>query len=124
MYSPIVAILVAAANATELPREGSARQKLSVAASQTVRMGERKRSSTLWKKCGWYICQFRTHEENMSKTHNSTISGKSKHHPRVTRHGEKSTMPHTNHDKTHQHHRSIITKHVDENLQYRLTDRT
>lgn len=47
MYSPIVAMEVAAAKATEEPREGRARQKLRKAASQTVRMGERKRSSTL-----------------------------------------------------------------------------
>lgn len=54
---------VAAAKATELPREGRERQKARKAASQTVRMGERKRSSTLWKKWGfchwsvegWYI---------------------------------------------------------------------
>jgi hypothetical protein len=50
MYSPIVAIEVAAANATEEPSDGSARMKDSVAASQTVRTGERKRASTLWKK--------------------------------------------------------------------------
>ena len=37
MYKPIVAILVAAANATELPRLGSARMKLSVHASHTAR---------------------------------------------------------------------------------------
>ena len=53
MYSPIVAMDVAAAKATVLPREGRARQKESVAASQIVRMGELKRSSTLWKKWGW-----------------------------------------------------------------------
>lgn len=63
-----MAIDVAAANATELPREGNARMKLSVHASQTsedlykqmgiwlwfikyapVRIGERYLSSTLWK---------------------------------------------------------------------------
>ncbi len=53
MYRPTVAIEVAAAKATEEPREGRARQKERKAASQTVRMGERNRSSTLWKKCGW-----------------------------------------------------------------------
>jgi hypothetical protein len=58
MYSPIVAIEVAAAKATLEPREGRERQKERVAASQTVRMGERKRSSTLWKKCGCDIRLF------------------------------------------------------------------
>lgn len=43
---------VAAAKATEEPRDGRARQKERVAASQMVRMGERKRSSTLWKNDG------------------------------------------------------------------------
>ena len=37
MYKPIVAILVTAEKATELPRLGSARMKLSVQASHTVR---------------------------------------------------------------------------------------
>ena len=37
MYSPIVAILVAAENATELPRLGKPRMKLSVHASHTAR---------------------------------------------------------------------------------------
>jgi len=48
---------VAAAKATELPREGSARQNARKAASQTVRIGERNLSSTLWKKFGWWDCQ-------------------------------------------------------------------
>ena len=48
----MVAIEVAAAKATLEPRDGSARMKESVAASQTVRMGEEKRASTLWKKLG------------------------------------------------------------------------
>jgi hypothetical protein len=47
-----VAIEVAAEKATEEPREGRARQKARKVASQTVRMGERNRSSTLWKKRG------------------------------------------------------------------------
>ena len=50
MYNPIVAMEVAAAKATEDPREGRAKQKARKAASQTVRMGERNLSSTLWKK--------------------------------------------------------------------------
>ena len=48
---------VAAAKATELPSEGRARQNARKAASQTVRMGERNLSSTLWKKFGWWGCQ-------------------------------------------------------------------
>jgi hypothetical protein len=52
MYKPMVAMEVAAAKATLEPREGRARIKDRVAASQTARMGERKRASTLWKKCG------------------------------------------------------------------------
>jgi hypothetical protein len=53
MYRPIVAIEVAAAKATLEPREGMARRKARKAASQTVRMGERKRVSTEWKNDGW-----------------------------------------------------------------------
>jgi hypothetical protein len=49
----MVAMDVAAANATEDPREGSARQKERKAASQTVRIGDLNLSSTLWKKCGY-----------------------------------------------------------------------
>jgi hypothetical protein len=49
----MVAIDVAAAKATLEPREGRERMKLRVAASQTARMGERKRASTLWKNDGW-----------------------------------------------------------------------
>ena len=45
-----IAIEVAAAKATEEPRDGSERMKDSVAASQMARMGERNRASTLWKK--------------------------------------------------------------------------
>ena len=45
----MVAIEVAAANATLDPSEGNARQKESVADSHTARVGERKRASTLWK---------------------------------------------------------------------------
>jgi hypothetical protein len=52
MYRPMVAMDVAAAKATEEPREGRPRQKAQKAASQMVRTGARKRASTLWKKCG------------------------------------------------------------------------
>lgn len=51
-----MAIEVAAAKATEEPREGSARQKERKAASQTVRMGDLNLLSTLWKKCGCRHC--------------------------------------------------------------------
>lgn len=58
MYSPMVAIEVAAEKATVEPREGRARTKERVALSQMERIGERKRSSTLWKKAGmpWSYC--------------------------------------------------------------------
>lgn len=49
MYNPIVAIDVAAANATELPKLGSPRMKLRVQASQTVLIGDLRFRSTLWK---------------------------------------------------------------------------
>jgi hypothetical protein len=45
-----VAILVAAENATALPKLGRPRRKLSVHASQTVRIGDLRFTSTLWKK--------------------------------------------------------------------------
>ena len=48
----MVAILVAAENATVEPNEGIARRNDRVAASQTVRMGDWKRASTLVKKWG------------------------------------------------------------------------
>ena len=47
-----MAIDVAAAKATELPSEGRESRNARNAASQTVRMGERNLSSTLWKKLG------------------------------------------------------------------------
>ena len=49
----MVAMEVAAAKATEEPREGMARRKERNAASQTVRIGERKWASTEWKNEGW-----------------------------------------------------------------------
>ena len=49
MYSPIVAMEVAAVKATEEPRDGVARQKARKAASQMARIGERNLSSTLLK---------------------------------------------------------------------------
>lgn len=52
MYRPIVAIDVAAENATLEPREGSAKIKDNVAASQIARIGDRNRLSTLWKNPG------------------------------------------------------------------------
>jgi len=50
MYKPIVAMDVAAAKATELPREGRARQKDRNAASQIVLIGLPNRLSTWSKK--------------------------------------------------------------------------
>lgn len=52
MYNPIVAILVAAENATEDPRDGKPRQNARNAASQIVRTGLETRSSTWAKKEG------------------------------------------------------------------------
>jgi|SRR3569833_1555483 len=49
MYSPMVAIDVAAEKATVEPSDGMAKMNDSVAASQTVRIGDLKRASTLWK---------------------------------------------------------------------------
>lgn len=48
----MVAMEVAAEKATVEPSEGRARMKERVAPSQMARIGERKRSSTLWKKEG------------------------------------------------------------------------
>ena len=56
-------------------------------------------------------------------TYNSTVTRESKHHPRVTGHGEQATMPDTDHDKTHQHHGSILPKYIHENLQHGLAIR-
>ena len=49
-----------------------------------------------------------------------TISAESKHHPRVGRHGEKTTMPYTNHNKCHEGNCSILTENINQNLQDRL----
>ena len=49
-YSPMVAMDVAAENATVDPREGRPRKNESVHASQTVRTGVLDRLLTLWKK--------------------------------------------------------------------------
>lgn len=68
---------VAAAKATELPSEGRARQNARKAASQTVRIGERNLSSTLWKKFGWWNCQldFSVKTSEREKwTYDSTIT--------------------------------------------------
>lgn len=50
-----MAMDVAAAKATEEPREGRESRKARRAASQMVRMGERNLSSTLWKKRGCVV---------------------------------------------------------------------
>ena len=59
MYSPIVAMLVAALNATELPRLGRPRMKLSVHASHTSMMvsveAEKGRTRGAHR-CGWATC--------------------------------------------------------------------
>jgi len=52
MYSPIVAIEVAAEKATDDPSDGKARQKARNAASQIVLMGAWNLSSTWWKNAG------------------------------------------------------------------------
>lgn len=52
MYKPMVAIDVAAKNATVDPREGSARRNDKIAPSHMVRIGALKRASTLLKKNG------------------------------------------------------------------------
>lgn len=49
VYNPIVAILVAALKATEEPRDGRDRRKERLQASHTVRTGDFRRESTLWK---------------------------------------------------------------------------
>ena len=76
-----MAIEVAAAKATEEPREGRARQNARKAASQTVRMGERNLSSTLWKKWGWKLLVYSLSSsygsrigKKIGETHNSTVS--------------------------------------------------
>ena len=128
-----MAMEVAAAKATVEPREGKARQKDRKAASQTVRIGERKRSSTLWKKCGYMRVRFgmiRMELRGISKhfremeTYNSAVSGKGKHHPRVRGHGEQSAMPDADHDQTHQNYSSIVPEDVNKDLQDWLSDRT
>ena len=61
MYSPIVAILVAAENATELPRLGRPRMKLNVHASHTdVRVSlaevESEKDAGMAYRYGWVTC--------------------------------------------------------------------
>ena len=116
-----MAMEVAAAKATEEPREGRARQKARKAASQTVRMGERKRSSTLWKKCGLNFMLVQLLMLGWRGTYNPTISRKRKHHPRIRCHREKSAMPNTNHNQTHQDHCPIRSKNIYKDLKNRLS---
>lgn len=52
MYRPMVAMDVAAENATDDPRDGRARRKDRITASQIVRIGDWNRASTLAKKWG------------------------------------------------------------------------
>lgn len=52
MYKPMVAMDVAAENATDDPRDGRARRKESVTASQMVRIGDWNWASTSVKKWG------------------------------------------------------------------------
>ena len=61
-------------------------------------------------------------EGSLGRTYNTAVSGKGKHHSRVTRHAEESTMPHANHNQAHQHHRAIVAKHIRENLQHGLPE--
>ena len=106
---------VAAAKATDEPREGRARQKERVAASQTVRMGERNLSSTLWKKCGFKQSD-KIFGEGGNGTYDSAVASECKHHSRVRSHGEKSTMPNADHDQAHEHYGSVVSKNIDEDL--------
>ncbi len=121
----MVAMEVAAAKATEEPREGRARQKARKAASQTVRTGERKRPSTLWKNCGWNRMSILKHRfQEWEETYDSAISCKGKHHSRVRGHGEQPAMPYANHDHAHKDHCTVVSKNINKNLQYWLADGT
>lgn len=53
-------------------------------------------------------------------TYDAAISGKGKHHPGITGHGEQATMPHADDDQAHQHHGTVVAKDVDEDLQHGL----
>ena len=95
MYSPIVAIDVAAAKATEEPSDGSERMKESVAASQTARTGERNRLSTLWKNgcCGLWSARGKARGWASGDTHDAPVARKRKHHAAVAGHAKESAVP-------------------------------
>lgn len=122
MYRPMVAIDVAAPKATELPSEGRDRQKARKAASQTVRMGERNLSSTLWKNFGWSNSQISLQVRNWGGPYNSSITGKGKHHSGIRGHREESTVPDTDHHKGHQNHGSVVSTCIGKNLEYWLPE--
>jgi hypothetical protein len=119
---------VAAAKATLLPREGRARQKERKAASQTVRIGDLNRSSTLWKKLGWDDCQWVIltgggMKNNKEQTYKTTIAAKSEHHAAVGSHREESTMPDADNDQSEECKCSIRSKDINKDLQYWLSIR-
>jgi len=60
----------------------------------------------------------------VEKSWNTTITAEGKHHPAVASHGEKPTMPNTDHDQTHQYHCAIRTKNIHQNLKHWLSIRT
>lgn len=121
---PIVAIDVAAAKATVDPSDGRARMKAKVAASQIVRIGLRKRLSTLWKNFGIPRSRaFRTLAEENISTAKKTFT-KRKHHPAVACQAEKPTMPNTYDDQCEQDNSAIFAENVQKNLQYRLSSRS
>lgn len=94
----MVAIEVAAAKATEEPNDGRASINDNVAANQTVRIGDLKRASTLWKKgCCCTISLLAFSCRGMT-SYNSTISSKCEHHTTITSHTKKPTMPDTDYN--------------------------
>ena len=99
IYKPMVAILVAAENATVEPTLGTASKNARNAASQIVRIGLRHFLSTLWKKC-----------------RNTSITSEAKHHARIAGHAEKATVPNTNNNECHHNRRAGLAKDINQDL--------
>ena len=124
----MVAMEVAALNATEDPRDGRARQKDRKAASQTVRMGERNRWSTLWKKCGMPPSRAKANIIRELEVIEKSPQLKGVSFPLALgvcglwgKYDD--LLPDTNQNQTHQDHRPISAENIDENLQHWLSDR-
>lgn len=121
--------LVAAANATLLPKLGSPRMKDNVQASQTVLMGDLVLGSTLWKNLCPGIPPSRAKAyiiRELDVIENTLVRGGSpvrQPHGRRRRGGDLPAEVHTADDNHHQNDGTLWTHRIKEDLGHRLTSR-